>query len=159
MSAKAPKLAEFFTAGQSAKLAGLSMAMVNYLCREEIVVPSGNQHRGHGSARRYSFGDVVALRLVTRLSAAGVSVLRLRRAMQRLRKIHPEITLTSLPGSHIVTDGHDLHLRRSGESMERVLDGQFAFAFVIELAPLHKELVARVKEQNSRASEPVARVA
>lgn len=135
------KIAESFTATQAAALAGLSQAMLNYLCREEIVVPTSSQTRGHGTPRRYSFGDVVALRLVARLSAAGVSVLRLRKAMLRLRKLHPEITLTSLPGSHVVTDGRDLYIRRKGDSLERAMDGQFAFAFVIELAPLRQEVV------------------
>jgi hypothetical protein len=90
----------------------------------------------------YSFGDVVALRLVAKLSSAGVSVLRLRKALAGLRKLHPEITLTSLPASHVVTDGRDLYLRRRGDSLERALDGQFAFAFVVELAPLRDEVAA-----------------
>lgn len=135
------KITDSFTATQAAVLAGISPAMLNYLCREEIVVPTKSASRGHGAPRKYSFGDVVALRLVARLSAAGVSVLRLRKAMQRLRKIHPKITLTSLPGSHVVTDGRDLYIRREGESLERTFDGQFAFAFVVELSPLRKEVI------------------
>lgn len=116
--------------------------MLNYLCRSKLVIPTAKPSRGHGVRRAYSFGDVVALRLVAKLSAAGVSVLRLRKAMAGLRKLHPEITLTSLPASHIVTDAHDLYLRRCGESLERALDGQFAFAFVVELAPLRDEVAA-----------------
>jgi len=145
------KIAESFTAAQAAALAGLSRSMLNYLCREKIVVPTKMPSRGHGAARGYSFGDVVALRLVTRLSAAGVSVLRLRKAMLRLRKLHPEITLTSLPGSHIVTDGRDMYIKRDGESLERAMDGQFAFAFVVELAPLRDEVA-----QNLHATETMS---
>lgn len=115
--------------------------MLNYLCRERLVVPTVLPSRGHGRKRAYSFGDVVALRLVARLSAAGVSVLRLRKALAGLRKLHPEITFTSLPGSHVVTDGRDIYLRRRGDTLERAMDGQFAFAFVVELAPLRDEIV------------------
>ncbi|RZJ85444.1 MAG: hypothetical protein EOO64_00720 [Massilia sp.] len=137
-------IADWFSAAQAAVLAGISPSMLNYLCREKIVIPTGLPPRGHGARRAYTFGDVVALRLVSRLSLAGVSVLRLRKAMLRLRSLHPEITLTSLPGSHIVTDGRDIYIRQDGDSFERAMDGQFAFAFVVELAPLRDEVAKKV---------------
>lgn len=62
-----------------------------------------------------------------------------------MRRFHPAITLTSLPASHIVTDGAELFLRNDGDSIERVFDGQFAFAFVVELAPLQAEVARRLK--------------
>src|SRR5476651_2308427 len=104
---------EWFTTARAAKLAGLSKAMLNYLCRNGLVEPSCVCKRGHGSTRHYSFGDVVALRLVARLSASGVSVLRLKSGLQRLREIHPEITLTSVPSKHVATDGVDIFWRQA----------------------------------------------
>ncbi len=133
----------WFPTSVAAKLAGRSLPMLDYLCRNGLVEPSCECKRGHGSPRHYSFGDVVALRLVSKLSAGGVSVLRLRKALVGLRRFHPEITLTSLPASHVVTDGTDLYLRREGEGVERVFDGQMAFAFVIELAQLRQEVLER----------------
>ncbi|MDG0856850.1 hypothetical protein [Roseateles puraquae] len=136
--------AEFFSAGQAAQLSGLTLAMVNYLCRNDVVVPSGGAQRGHGRSRRYTFGDVVALRLVAKLSATGVSPLRLRHGLLGLRKHHPEITLTSLPGSHIVTNGSELYLRHRDAPIERAFDGQFAFAFVVELTTLQREVASLI---------------
>jgi DNA-binding transcriptional MerR regulator len=137
---KPAPITEYFTAAQAARHSGLSSAMVNYLCRQGVVEPTLGSARGHGVRRKYSFGDLVALRLVARLSAAGVSVLRLKKAMMSLRRLHPEITLTSLPASHVVTDGRDLYLHKNGEPFERVLDGQFAFAFVVELGQIQREV-------------------
>jgi len=114
--------------------------MVNYLCRSGIAVPTGGVRRGHGRARQYTFGDVVALRLVAKLSTSGVSPLRMKKALQGLRKHHPEITLTSLPAGHVVTNGKDLYLYQEGQPVERAFDGQFAFAFVVELATLQREV-------------------
>lgn len=148
----------WFPAAVAAKCAGLSLSMVDYLCRNGLVQPSCDCKRGHGSARHYSFGDVVALRLVAKLSASGVAVLRLRKALLALRQFHPEITLTSLPASHVVTDGTDLYLRRTGEGVERVFDGQMAFAFVIELAQLRQEVVDRSGLINDEL-RPVSRAA
>jgi DNA-binding transcriptional MerR regulator len=137
--------AKCFTAGQAARLAGLSIAMVNYLCRNDVVVPTGGVVRGHGRARQYTFGDVVALKLVAKLSATGVSPLRLKDGLKGLRKHHPEITLTSLPCSHIVTNGAELYLRQEDGPIERAFDGQFAFAFVVELAILQREVASLVQ--------------
>jgi DNA-binding transcriptional MerR regulator len=133
-----------FIALDAARLSGLSLSMVNYLCRTGIVTPTGGTKRGHGRIRHYTFGDVVALRLVAKLSATGVSPLRMKKGLQGLRKHHPEITLTSLPGSHVVTNGKELYLRQEGQPIERAFDGQFAFAFVVELAPLQREVAASV---------------
>lgn len=133
--------AQWFAATQAARLSGLTLSMLNYLCRENLVMPSCNCARGHGVKRHYSFGDVVALRLVANLSRAGISSLRLRKGLESLRKHHPAITLTSLPASHLITDGQEIYLRGAGDSLERATDGQYAFAFVIELGQLRNEIV------------------
>lgn len=136
------ELIEWFPSDQAAQFSGLSLSMVNYLCRNGVVVPTGGTKRGHGRVRQYTFGDVVALKLVAKLSASGVSPLRMKKGLKGLRKHHPEITLTSLPGSHIVTNGIDLYLRQEGQPIERAFDGQFAFAFVVELGQLQREVAA-----------------
>jgi len=146
---------EWFTAARAARIAGLSSPMVNYLCRAELVVPSCDCRRGHGVPRHYSFGDLVALRLVARLSKAGISPLRLRKGLEYLRKFHPQITLESLPATHLVTDGQFVYLRGAEDSLERATDGQYAFAFVIELDQIRREVVEMLqppvrKKANSR---------
>lgn len=146
---------DWFGAADAARLANLSLDMVNYLSRQEIVKPSCNCPRGHGRPRHFSFGDVVALSLVSKLSSLGVSPLRLKKGLKGLRRLHPQITLTSLPASHIVTDGRDLYLRRGDESLERVLDGQFAFAFVIELAPIQAELAKKLSPTKRKTTRSI----
>ena len=136
---------EWFTAARAARLSDLTFAMVNYLSRAHIIEPSCSCKRGHGRKRHYSFGDVVALRLVKQLSATGVRPLRLQKALRGFRKFHEQITPTTLPASHVVTDGVDLYLRNDADSIERIFDGQFAFAFVVELAPLQAEVAKRLK--------------
>jgi DNA-binding transcriptional MerR regulator len=128
--------------------------MVNYLCREGIVEPSCSCPRGHGTKRHYSFGDLVALRLVAQLSLVGASPKRLREALRGLRKHHPEITLTSLPASHIATDGKHLILCRPGESIERLIDGQLSFAFVIDLVPLQAEIAQQIGRNQAKPPAP-----
>ncbi|MGC1174253.1 MerR family transcriptional regulator [Polaromonas sp.] len=135
---------EWFTATQAARLAGLSRAMLNYLCREAVIEPSCNCARGHGIPRHYSFGDVVALRLVAKLSKIGISSLRLRKGLQHLKQYQPGISLSALPASHIVTDGQHIYLRGGADSLERATDGQYAFAFVIELDQIRREVIKKM---------------
>lgn len=135
---------EWFTAAQAARLSGLSRAMLNYLCREAVIEPSCNCSRGHGTPRHYSFGDVVALRLVAKLSEVGISSLRLRKGLQHLKQFQPGITLSALPASHIVTDGQHIYLRGKNDSLERATDGQYTFAFVIELDQLRSDVVKKM---------------
>jgi DNA-binding transcriptional MerR regulator len=142
----------WFGAASAARVVGLSLAMVNYLCRTGIVEPSCSCKRGHGTPRHYSFGDLVALRLIARLSATGVQPLRLKRAMTRLRDHHSKITLTSLPASHIVTDGVHLYLRQHDEPIERLIDGQLVFGFVIELAQLQDDVAQGLVKAGLRAA-------
>ena len=151
--------ANWFPAGQAARLSSMTPAMLNYLCREQVVEPTCNCPRGHGKRRHYSFGDVVALRLVAKLSAAGVSVLRLKQSMLRLRKLHPQITLTSLPGTHVVTNGIDLYLHRPGHQVERAFDGQFAFAFVVELSGIQREIGVLLEVMRKRRGSKATKAA
>jgi hypothetical protein len=140
--------------------------MVDYLYRQELVMPGCACKRGRGSRRHYSFGEIVALRVIARLCEGGVSVLRLKESLRRMRQYHPEITVQSLPGSHIVTDGRHLYIVGDARSdgpgvppavhnipamnslVERVSDGQFAFSFVIELERIRDEVVRRMEAPN-----------
>lgn len=155
------RTSEWHSAAKAARLSGLSRAMVDYLCRTGIVEPTCDCERGHGNARHYSFGDVVALRLVKRLSLSGVSILRLKGAMTRLRTVHPQIQLTSLPASHVVTDGTDLYLCEPGQQIESLLNGQYAFAFVVELSNIQREVAEAVRKSartGNRNAEPPSKL-
>jgi DNA-binding transcriptional MerR regulator len=147
---------EWFSARRAAKLAGLTLPMLNYLCRNGVVEPTCNCRRGHGRARHYSFGDVVALRVVARLSTTGVQPLRLKNALRGLRRFHPEITAKSLPATHIVSNGRDVFLRQAGELLERTHDGQFAFAFVIGLAPIQRDVARKLGSGDMRKRRKAA---
>jgi DNA-binding transcriptional MerR regulator len=105
------------------------------------VEPTCPCQRGRGVQRHYSFGDIVALRLVKRLCDLGFSPKRLKPALQRLRKIYPKITLKTLPAKHVVTDGRDILLHDGAARLERLFDGQYVFAFVLELGEIRRQVI------------------
>jgi hypothetical protein len=131
----------WYDAKQAARLSGHSFAMLNYLCRHHLVEPSCDCKRGSGSARHYCFGDLVVLRLMAKLSATGISPLRLKKGMQYFKRVQPAIQFAALPGSHLVSDGEYVYLRNGNDMLERATDGQYSFAFVLELDSLRREVI------------------
>ncbi|MFV8671606.1 MerR family transcriptional regulator [Ralstonia pseudosolanacearum] len=130
MAASSTTTIEFFTAEQSARLAGLSLDMVNYLCRHEIVVARGNTVRGRGQARRYLYADVLMLRVMAQLLKQGVSVLGLRKSLAAYRKRKGSLDVDSC--RYFVTDGYNVFLQDGGR-FEDLASGQRVFAFVLDM--------------------------
>lgn len=148
---------ESFSAKDAAEFSGISMTMVNYLCRHRIIVPTIGRKRGRGVHRKFSFGDIVVLKALAKLLDGGVSVYRLKRALTSLRSLHTEITKDGLPAAYLVTDGRDVYLRHKSGVLELLTTGQLEFAFVVEIESVRREAIdfaRRRAEYLSDVSEP-----
>ncbi len=137
------KAKTWFEAKDAAKHSGLTMDMVNYLCRHEMVIPSAGNHRGRGSKRRYSFADLLLLRVMAKLLANGISPLRLKENLKALnqRGIESKGILTT---RYVVTDGYSIYFADHGV-VELLESGQMSFAFVLELSKLREEITANIE--------------
>jgi DNA-binding transcriptional MerR regulator len=147
-----------YTVPQAERLTGLSRAMLDYLCRSEILRPSAKPCRGRGHRRLYSFPDLVLLRVIARLLESGISVLKLRKSLAALRKRHPEFATSRISGSMLVTDGARIYLRQSAQVIEDLISGQLGFAFVIELEGVRRDL-SRLVHSSTASSGRKRRVA
>jgi DNA-binding transcriptional MerR regulator len=127
---------------RAARLSDLQPAMVDYLCRSGVLVPSNRPKPGRGRSRVYTFGDVVMLKALGHLLKCGISVAKLRKALESLRSKHREITLRSAP-TYLVTDGIRIYFRNDGSKVieELSANGQMAFAFVIKLRDVQRYVV------------------
>ena len=123
---------------QVAKVTGLSKYMVDYLCRNELVTPSGNCPRGRGRRRQYIFADIVLLRVVAKLLKERISVLRFRKSFLSAKQRQANVR-AMLARKYLVTDGVHVYLQNDGV-LERIDTGQLNFAFVLDLAPIRNEL-------------------
>lgn len=131
-----------YTAAQAARLAGLTMAMLNYLSRYGVAIASGGGKRGRGNVRRYVFADVLMLRVLSKLLANGISVLRLRKSLQGIRDRGTATEI--LVRKFVVTDGYNIYFQDAGVT-ELLETGQLAFAFVLELNAIRKEVVLEIE--------------
>src|SRR5262245_19045004 len=88
-----------FTAQEVQRITGLSVHMINYLRRADILHPaygSGlripKKTKRRGSVRYYSYRDLVAARLVHRLRENGVELHKLKAAIQQVCREPPSST-------------------------------------------------------------------
>jgi DNA-binding transcriptional MerR regulator len=114
------------------KLVGISYRQLDYWARTDLVTPSVRAAEGSGSQRLYSFADVVELRVIKRLLDAGVSLRRIREALNYLRAEAGTDGDGALAGVTLISDGKRIYACRSGEEVIDVLShGQAVFGIAI----------------------------
>jgi hypothetical protein len=89
------------------------------------------------------------LRALAQFLSCGISVAKLKRALEQVRSRHREITPESLPGNYLLTDGTRLFFKDRGAIEE--LTGQLAFAFVVKLRQVRDDLVEVLRKFDATA--------
>ena len=122
-----------FSAQQASQLTGCTQHQLRYWDRVDLVRPSIQGTGGRPGVRRlYSFRDLVALRVVRSLLDNGMSVQRVRRAWDYLRR-NAEMD-SHLSEVKLVTDGNTIFRVASGddELLDALREGQLAFFVAID---------------------------
>ncbi|GAA1823852.1 MerR family transcriptional regulator [Nesterenkonia flava] len=108
--------------------AGITYRQLDYWARTKLVEPSLRNAAGSGSARLYSFRDILVLKVVKRLLDTGVSLQQIRAAIEHLRERGVEdlaqITLMSDGASVYECTSHD-------EVIDLVQGGQGVFGIAV----------------------------
>jgi len=94
---------QLYTSKDACRRAGLSYRQLDYWVRRGIIRPT-QAARGSGSARRWSPVEVVQLHVMSELRQAGVSLQKIRRAANWLRRALPKVK-APLAKLSFVTDG------------------------------------------------------
>ena len=87
-----------FAAPEVCKIVQITYRQLDYWARTELVTPSIRDASGSGTQRLYSFQDLVTLRVIKNLLDTGVSLQRVRVAVEHLRDMeraphrrHPDV--------------------------------------------------------------------
>ncbi|HUV09965.1 MAG TPA: MerR family transcriptional regulator [Acidimicrobiia bacterium] len=75
-----------YSGKQTCQIVGITYRQLDYWDRKHLVKPSLAEAHGSGSQRRYSYRDLVRLRVVKSLLDAGVKLENARRAIEYLRE-------------------------------------------------------------------------
>src|SRR5665811_2552286 len=78
---------EGFRGPQVCSLVGITYRQLDYWARTGLLRPSITDATGSGSQRRYSYGDVLELKVIKRLLDAGLKLRQARQAVECLRAV------------------------------------------------------------------------
>ncbi len=136
------------------KIVGISYRQLDYWTTTGLVQPSVRMADGSGSQRLYAFDDVLQLKIVKNLLDTGVSLQRIRAAIEYVRERG-----LSLRSVTLMSDGQTVYAADDQRELIDLLQkGQGVFAIAVE--PLVAELEASIARfPSERADGPVSRAA
>ena len=124
---------EGFTAEQASRFTGCTSHQLRYWDRIGLVKPTVQATGGRPGVRRlYDFRDLISLRVIRSLLEGGMSLQRVRRAIEYLRK--KQGLDEHLSETKLVTDGQSIFkiCRTDGEVLDALKEGQMAFFLAID---------------------------
>jgi DNA-binding transcriptional MerR regulator len=141
VSSKPPAEEPGYRGPQVCAIVGITYRQLDYWARTDLLHPSITQARGSGSQRRYSYSDLVQLKVIKRLLDAGVSLQAARRAIECLRSSGED-----LASANLVIDDRRSVLARSGEEIIDLLKGGQTVLNIVPLGGVVSELDAAITE-------------
>jgi len=119
-----------FRAPSVCQLVGITYRQLDYWARTGLLKPTLKPARGSGSQRLYSFGDVVQLKVVKRLLDAGMSLKKIRQAIEILREqLQSDRPLADVT---LLSDGQTIYAAHSSQEVVDVFRrGQGVFGIAL----------------------------
>lgn len=119
-----------YRAPQVCKLVGITYRQLDYWARTGLITPSMQKAHGSGSQRVYSFTDVVQLKVIKNLLDAGMSLKKIRSAVDILRDEMD--SAQPLADVTLLSDGQTIYAAHSDAEVVDVLrKGQGVFSIAI----------------------------
>jgi DNA-binding transcriptional MerR regulator len=118
-------------------LVGITYRQLDYWARTGLLTPSIQTASGSGTQRLYSFADIVQLKVVKRLLDAGMSLKKIRQAMDILRgELDSDQPLADVT---LLSDGTTIYAAHSATEVVDVFRGGQG-VFGIAVGPVQEEL-------------------
>ncbi len=140
---------EGFGGKQVLAIVGITYRQLDHWARTDLLRPSLCDAKGSGSRRRYSYDDVVQLKVIKKLLDGGQALQAVRKVIDRLR-----VEGESVASANLVIAGDSVALARNGEELVDLLrGGQGVLALVLELAGVKEEVDAAIASLGPSAGE------
>ncbi len=134
--------AEGFRGAQVCAIVGITYRQLDYWARTDLLRPSITDATGSGSQRRYSYGDVLELKVIKRLLDAGLKLQQARQAVECLRG---DLGVDLASAQLVLADSRSVLATSDGELVDLLAGGQGVFN-VLPLSGVVSELEAAIVE-------------
>ena len=119
------------------RIVGVSQRRLDYWDERGIVTPSLSKADGKGSERRYAFDDLLKLTLVKKLRSTGLSLQKIRKGLEIMRKRWPKED--PLLDEVLVADGAAFYRIKDKKVEDILAGGQLVFS-VVAVGRIRQEL-------------------
>jgi DNA-binding transcriptional MerR regulator len=140
-----------YSGTQAAKVVGITYRQLDYWARTDLIRPSLSDASGSGSRRRYSYTDLLELRVIKTLLDAGIKLESVREVFSYLRK---HVT-DDIASAHLVISGSTVVLCDGNELIDVLNKGQGVLN-VLSLASVKDDIDLQLDEP---AAAPVGAAA
>jgi predicted RNase H-like HicB family nuclease len=121
-----------FNSKAVSKIIGIPTRVIDYWDRTAFIKPSISEASGYGSVRLYSFTDLIQFRVAKFLRDQGLSLQKIRKSLNYLRKHLPEVE-NPLAQLRFLTDGEMIFVLTNKDKviMDTLKQGQYVLAIAI----------------------------
>jgi DNA-binding transcriptional MerR regulator len=138
-----------FRGPQVCKIVGITYRQLDYWARTELVRPSLADARGSGTQRRYSYRDLVRLKVIKNLLDSGVKLQAARKAIEYVRGDLGD----DWASASLVLNGTDSVLVRTGEDLVDVVRQGQGVLNIVSLGQVVDELEANIHDLGAAAPD------
>jgi len=134
-----------FNSKAISKIIKIPTRVIDYWDRTNFIKPSVREASGYGSVRLYSFTDLIQFRVARFLRDQGLSLQKIRKSLNYLRKHLPEVEIP-LAQLRFLTNGETIFVLTNKQKviMDTLKRGQYILTIAIE------ELINELKGMTSR---------
>jgi DNA-binding transcriptional MerR regulator len=140
-----------FSGARAAEIVGITYRQLDYWARTDLVRPTLSDASGSGSRRRYSYTDLLELRVIKSLLDAGIRLESVRDVFSYLREdLGSDVSSASL----VIQGSSSVLIRTDGELIDLVKRGQGVLN-ILPLAGVREEMDTRIRQLRPAGDPPV----
>ena len=131
-------MAQDYSGKKAAEIVGITYRQLDYWARTDLVRPSVADAAGSGSRRRYSYQDLLELKVIKTLLDAGIRLESVREVFSYLREqMGEDIASAQL----VISGGSAILVRDDHELVDVLKQGQFVMSGVLSLGGVQREVL------------------
>jgi len=142
-----------FSGHRAAEIVGITYRQLDYWARTDLVRPSLADAKGSGSRRRYSYHNLLELKVIKGLLDAGIKLENVREVFTFLGDLEIEVTTANL----VIQGSRTVLVQNEGELIDLLKKGQGVLN-ILPLAGVKQEIDAAIVELRPSADGTVTSI-